>query len=64
MPREDTNGTVQPIRVQYACICSSGMFDAVNQLTSSSARVARPATLLVKKVQPGQKLSGPLSMNW
>src|SRR5215213_4425910 len=66
VPREDTNGIVQPIFALYDSIWASGMFDTVAQLTprSASAANALGGTLLVKLVQPGQKSSGPLSMNW
>ena len=39
------------------------MLDTVRQLTPWPARVASAVTLEVKWVQPGQKASGPLSMN-
>jgi len=62
--RDDANGTLQPFVAQYDCICASGMFDTVRQLTPPSTSVVRSVTLAVKCVQPGQNASGPLSMNW
>ena len=40
------------------------MFDTVTQVTPFSASTPQAGTLLVNLVQPGQKGSGPLSMNW
>ena len=54
---------VHPMRALYASIWAIGMFETVAQLTPESASAARSATLFVKWVQPGQKSSGPLSMN-
>jgi hypothetical protein len=56
VPRDDTNGSVQPIFALYVSICESGMLDTVAQLTprSASAASAGEGTLFVNFVQPGQ----------
>ncbi len=64
VPRDDTNGIVQPIFALYASIWAIGMLETVAHATPLSARPSRLTTLLVNQVQPGQNSSGPLSMNW
>ena len=54
VPRDDTDGMVQPIRALQASIWASGVLDTVAQLTPVPASAARPTALLVKLVQPGQ----------
>ena len=66
VPCDDTNGSVQPSRSLYASICASGMFDTFVHVTPLSASIPSPVagTLPVNQVQPPQKSSGPMSMNW
>ena len=44
VPREDTNGTDQPIRALYASIWANGMFDTVTQVMPAQGTTA-PGTV-------------------
>jgi hypothetical protein len=54
VPREETNGIVQPRSAVTRWICSIGMSDTVAQLMPLPASTGRAATFSVKCVHPGQ----------
>jgi len=66
VPCDETNGIVQPCSALYASIWDSGMSEIVIQVTSDSASISGVLSgrFFVNQVQPGQKCSGPRSMNW